>query len=83
MGLDIPTLLADLNEMRYAANMLPTMRVGLLPPEKRPSACIACGKCSRVCPQQIDIPAALRDLADRCAAHPNWEKYSRRAEKKS
>ncbi|MBR3867415.1 MAG: aldo/keto reductase, partial [Butyricicoccus sp.] len=32
MGLDIPTLLADLNEMRYAANMLPTMRVGLLPP---------------------------------------------------
>ena len=47
MGLDIPTLLADLNEMRYAANMLPTMRVGLLPPEKRPSACIACGKYSR------------------------------------
>ena len=54
-----------------------------LPPEKRPSACIVCGKCSRVCPQQIDIPAALRDLADRCAAHPDWEKYSRRAEKKS
>ena len=82
MGLDIPTLLADYNEMRYAANMLPTMRVGLLPPAKRPYACIACGKCSWICPQQIDIPTALRDLAERCAAHPDWEKYSRRGENK-
>ena len=82
MELDIPALLAEYNEMHNGASMLPVvMRIGLLPPEKRPSACIACEKCSWICPQQIDIPGALRDLAERCAAHPDWEKYSAHGEK--
>lgn len=29
----------------------------------RPENCISCGKCSKMCPQQIDIPAKLKELS--------------------
>ena len=34
----------------------------------RPGACIACGKCMRRCPQQLDIPSLLRQVAEYASA---------------
>ena len=40
--------------------------------DKKPSACISCGKCARICPQNIDIPAAMKDLTERISKMPRW-----------
>ena len=65
MGLDIPKLLAAYNQKRAGASgdFIASMIVGSLPEDKRPDACIGCGACAAVCPQAIDIPAALADFA--------------------
>ena len=35
-----------------------------LDPKARASACVGCGRCASRCPQQIDIPAKLKMIAD-------------------
>ena len=70
MGLDIPKLLEMYNEAQVTGGnggFIPSMFVGTLPEDKRPSACIGCGSCAAVCPQQIDIPGALADFAAKLA----------------
>ena len=70
MGLDIPKLLEMYNEGVVTGGrggFIPSMFVGTLPEDKRPSACIGCGSCAAVCPQQIDIPGALAEFAERLA----------------
>ena len=63
-GLDIPMLLGLYNEHVFTGGgFLAPMAVSSIPPEKRPSACIGCGSCEAVCPQQIEIPKALADFA--------------------
>ncbi|HIR93902.1 MAG TPA: aldo/keto reductase [Candidatus Egerieimonas intestinavium] len=62
--LDIPSLLALYNEHSFTGGgFLAPMVVSTLPEEKRPSACVGCGSCAAVCPQQIDIPQAMADFA--------------------
>lgn len=63
--LDIPRLLELYNEhlSRPSFAFIAPMALGAMPPDKHPSACIGCGACSAVCPQQIDIPEALADFA--------------------
>ena len=39
------------------------MALGTVEEGKLPQDCIACGNCSAVCPQAIDIPAALAEFA--------------------
>ncbi len=80
MGLDIPLLIATLNELRVSSSMNASMKVEFLPDEKKPSACIGCGACSSICPQSIDIPAALRELSDKVSAMPKWADISRERE---
>ena len=66
MGLDVPFLLYLYNEQLSKEgdlSFIPPMYVGSLPAGKRPSACIACHACQKVCPQNIDVPAALEELA--------------------
>ena len=65
-GLDIPELLALYNEARSRGDevgFIAPMRIAALAPEQRPSACIGCGACKRVCPQGLAIPEALAELA--------------------
>ena len=50
------------NEAKFSPNFNIGMRLEALPEDKRPAACVGCGQCARVCPQNIDIPAALADL---------------------
>ena len=64
--LDIPRLLDLYNEhlSRPDFAFIAPMALGAMPDDKHPSACIGCGACSAVCPQQIDIPAALEHFAE-------------------
>ena len=59
--LDIPMLLAAYNAFRLSASE--AGRVEALPAEKQPSACVACGRCVKACPQGIDVPAHLKAFA--------------------
>lgn len=64
VGLDIPMLLALYNEHKLTnGGFIAPMMLGTLPEDERPAACIGCGTCSSVCPQQIDIPTAFADFA--------------------
>lgn len=69
MGLDIPKLLELYNQLAVggSGDFIARMGVDALPEDKRPSACIGCGSCAAVCPQQIDIPGTLAGFAARLA----------------
>jgi len=47
-------------------------------PEKRPGACIACGNCKAACPQEIDVPEAMRLFAEIVKGLPTWSEISRK-----
>ena len=66
MELDIPRLLELYNEhlSRPSFAFIAPMALGAMPSDKHPSACIGCGACATVCPQQIDIPGALAHFAE-------------------
>ncbi|MHB9292828.1 hypothetical protein Holit_01939 [Hollandina sp. SP2] len=61
--IDIPKLLSLYNEHRSTEGgigFIAPMALMAVPQDKQPSACVACGKCKQVCPQNIDIPGALK-----------------------
>lgn len=64
-GLDIPHLLAMYNQYKLTGkgDFISSMAISVLPEDKKPSACIGCGSCAAVCPQQIDIPATLAEFS--------------------
>ena len=61
--LDIPGLIGLYNEHTFTsgATIDPAV-LSSIPEEKRPSACIGCGACAAVCPQQIKIPDVMKDF---------------------
>lgn len=62
-GLDIPKLLAIYNEHRFTkGGMFGPAKINAMPEEERPSACIGCRACEKVCPQSIRISEALADF---------------------
>lgn len=62
--LDIPALLALYNEHNFTGGgFIAPMALMALPDEKKPSACIGCRSCEKVCPQQIKISEAMTDFA--------------------
>ncbi len=80
MGLDIPLLIANFNELRFVPSTNTSMRLDALTPDKLPSACISCGACTRICPQKIDIPSVLRGLAEKLETIPKWSDICRARE---
>ncbi len=66
MGLDIPELLALYNEHAFTeGGFIAPMALSAIPEDKQPSACIGCGSCEEVCPQQIHIPDVMEDFVER------------------
>ena len=62
--LPIPDLLALYNEHRFTdGGFIAPMALMAYPEDKKPTACIGCGSCEKVCPQQIKIPQAMADFA--------------------
>ncbi|MBR6005818.1 MAG: aldo/keto reductase [Clostridia bacterium] len=65
MELDIPFLLSLYNEHFYSdGGFIAPMALMSLSEDKQPSACIGCGSCEAVCPQQIKIPEALASFSE-------------------
>ncbi len=62
--LEIPELIALYNEHKVTGGgFIAPMAVASMPEEKRPSACIGCRSCEKVCPQQIKISEAMTDFS--------------------
>lgn len=80
MGLNIPRMLATLNDLTFAKSVNVCMWLQFSPADKQPSACIECGKCTRTCPQGIDVPASLKALSEKMKTVPSWAEISRERE---
>ena len=80
MQLDIPMLIHAYNDLKFANSMTVSMQMDALPEDKRPSACIGCGACAAICPQKINIPAAMTELAEKLASMPSWADLCRQRE---
>ena len=78
VGLDIPQLISFYNQLLVnPVDMQVGIQASTIPEDKQPSACIGCGACSAICPQNIDIPAIMQDLAEKLKKVPNWEDICR------
>lgn len=82
MGLDIPMLIHAYNDIRTGMGngMTVSMQLDALPADKLPSACLSCGACAAICPQKIDIPAAMADFSALIPKLPNWKQICRERE---
>ena len=66
MGINIPEIIEMFNEFSFTGGgFLAPMRLKSIPEEKRPSACISCGKCKELCPQCIDIPSVMAEFTEK------------------
>jgi predicted aldo/keto reductase-like oxidoreductase len=64
--LDIPELLALYNEHNFTeGGFIAPMAVMALSEDKKPSACVGCRSCEKVCPQQIKISEAMTDFVQK------------------
>ncbi len=64
--LDIPMLLELYNEHSFTGGgFLAPMALQALPESEHPSACIGCKSCEQVCPQGINIAAAMQDFCEK------------------
>ena len=71
-GLDIPYLLDLYNQYCFTGGgFLVPMALGALPRDKKPWSCQDCGSCVTLCPQQIDIPGALKDFSAKLKENRN------------
>ena len=65
MELEIPRILELYNEHAYSeGGFIAPMALASWDADKLPSACIGCGACAAVCPQQIDIPGTMSKFAE-------------------
>ena len=64
--LDIPWLIELYNEhqSREDGQFIAPMALAALDDDKKPSACIGCGACEAVCPQQLPIPETMTKFAE-------------------
>jgi predicted aldo/keto reductase-like oxidoreductase len=60
------------SDIRFAPVVNSVMMIQAAPEEQRPSACVNCGQCTKVCPQGIDIPAVMQELTERMKSIPQW-----------
>jgi len=78
MELDIPAFMGVINDLRFGkeGGLTANMQIEFLPEDKKPSACVSCGSCMQLCPQNIEIPEILAELAERSKDLPSWRKIS-------
>ncbi len=73
MGLDIPVLINTYNQMMtMEMAFVPAIYIDTLPKEKWPHACVGCGACAQICPQNIDIPGVMKKVAEKLDGMPSW-----------
>ena len=63
-GLNIPELIKLYNEHTFTGGgFIAPFALMAMPENKRPSACIGCRSCEKVCPQQIKISEIFKDFS--------------------
>lgn len=62
-SINIPEIFALYNKTIVLGSSTFASQLAEVNKEQQPNACITCGKCSKMCPQQIDIPAKLKALS--------------------
>ena len=63
VGVEIPRIFAMYNQMKLTGNRGAfTRSYGALDEDAQGSACVACGKCVKACPQKINIPEQLKKI---------------------
>ena len=72
-GLDIPTMLSMANDMAMSLSYNTVSRYTALGEGHRADSCISCGQCSRICPQQINVPEELHRLDALMSRQKTWE----------
>ena len=72
-GLDIPALIAQYNAFLTQDDFSIRQYMDSLPEDKRPSACIGCGQCTDICPQNINVPDIMERFAAALAGEKTWE----------
>ena len=80
MQLDIPKLLSITSELRILPSLTVSMRLEGMDRNKLPSACIACGKCTQICPQKINVCEVMKELDACLKTLPSWEALCKQRE---
>lgn len=63
-GVEIPKIFGLYNQYKVSGNKwLFTNNYNVLPEDAKIASCVNCGKCTKHCPQKIQIPAELRKIA--------------------
>lgn len=63
-GVEIPKIFGLYNQYKISGNKwLFTNNYNVLPEDAKIASCVNCGKCTKHCPQKIQIPAELRKIA--------------------
>lgn len=82
--LDIPRLLSFYNDLQFQHNIINvSMKIEALPESMRPSSCLNCAKCAKMCPQKIDIPKYMKALSDELNKMPKWIDVCKEREEQS
>ena len=73
--LDIPRFISLYNEHVLTTEggqlgFIAPMAMAAIPEERQPKACLHCGSCQQVCPQQINISDVMKDFAERLDKKP-------------
>ena len=64
VGVEIPKIFALYNQLKLSGKRGAFLRsYKALDEDAQASACVACGKCVKACPQKIDIPKQLKKIA--------------------
>lgn len=71
-GLNIPFLISVCNDLNFEIGFNPAMQMDAIPKDKWPDQCIACGKCKKICPQNIDVPTTMKKLVELLEKAPKW-----------
>ncbi len=80
IGLNISLLLEIYNDLLFYPSSNTSMRIEFMDEDKKPYNCIACGACSSICPQNIDIPGSLSELSAMIEKLPSWKEICKERE---
>ena len=72
MELNIPLLISLYNDHNFAPSINIGIRLDSLGEDKQAKNCIGCGQCSQICPQGIDVPKYMSEMAEVFDKLPKW-----------
>ena len=70
--IDIPMMLNAYNDLQFDTSFTVSMQMDAVPAGQRAQDCIQCEMCVQMCPQGIDIPVVLEELAGTLDKMPKW-----------